>query len=78
MNKENAGYQILKETRVDDSLRIVLGYNESSPQGYVVWYCNNDDEYFWGNYSNEKDYIIDKFISLVSGLIKTDLKKLIK
>lgn len=56
--RECVGYQIINSKPINEREEIVIGYNENAVQKYVCWYCRDNDNYFWGYYTNSlKDAI---------------------
>lgn len=58
--RECAGYFIFRSEQVEENLEIVIGYNSKAEQ-YVCWYCKNEDDYFWGDYSPRLEDALDSF-----------------
>lgn len=57
----NAGYEIIDSTEVPENREIVMGYNPES-EFYVCWYYNiENDDYYWGTYSEDYTEIRDKY-----------------
>ena len=50
--RECVGYIIINSKRINEHEEIVIGYNEKAVQKYVCWYCRDNDNYFWGYYTN--------------------------
>lgn len=60
-NRTNAGYTIINAYKIGNA-EFVLGYNENAPSPYVTWRCENDNNYYWGHYFEdrvqaEKDFL---------------------
>ena len=50
----NAGYEIISSLAVCGT-EFVLGKNDSAPECYVTWECNDGSNYFWGHYFSDFD-----------------------
>lgn len=46
----NAGYIITDSIHVGNT-EFVLGVSSSTPTIYVTWECKNNNNYFWGHYT---------------------------
>lgn len=50
--RENAGYQIIASTPVNERDEVVIGKSLKCDD-YVCWFYRNDeDSYFWGRYTS--------------------------
>lgn len=48
--RANAGYKIIAAIRTTPTAEIVIGKNDAAPDSYVVWDCENGDDYKTGRY----------------------------
>lgn len=62
MNKRhNEGFDILISQPLPDNEEIVLGLRQSD-NSWVVWYCYNKCNYYWGAYYDDLVSALKKFI----------------
>ena len=62
--RTNAGFEIVAAVPVVKNLEVVIGFRETSlGDSYVCWYCQNGEDYYWGNYSHKYKDALRNMIS---------------
>lgn len=55
----------------DHIFEVVLGYRETKfGDEWVVWDCSDHNNYYWGNYYEDKETAVKKFIERIKMSIK--------
>lgn len=62
MTRFNGDYKIIRSEKIEDNREVVIGYNPDLMFKYVCWYCINGDYYTSGEYSDNKEIILDTFL----------------
>ena len=53
MSRTNAGFDIIVAVPLNSSTEVTIGYKQTSlGDQYVCWFCNEGNDYYWGNYSH--------------------------
>lgn len=50
----NNGYKIIESCTIGNR-ELVIGHNPQECDPYVCWYCDNQNNYYWGHYCTELD-----------------------
>jgi hypothetical protein len=55
----------------DHTFEVVLGYRETKfGDEWVVWDCSDRNNYYWGNYYDDKEKAVKKFYERIMMSIK--------